>query len=153
MDPASVLTFIGFGAQTVGVIQQLLSFLSAVRDAPSSVQDFIHELEILEDVIFASTQDEEKLEHTSERARKAYQKALGAVDQQCRALLGLLEAALPKKGAGRRKRIWNAVNFVSKEEKFAKLLEGLERAKSSLCMAQSCISTYGRPCKQLTIAY
>lgn len=141
MDPVSVVALVGFGLQVTDIIKRLLEFLDQVKDAPSSVERLKIELQILEGIINAAIEDDkQKLEDASERTWKAYQKALEAVSQQCQSILQLLEKTMAKKGMSRRKRLISSVSYVFREEEFTKLVEGLERAKSSFQLAQLCIT-------------
>jgi len=141
MDPVSVVALVGFGLQAIDTIKKLLAFLDQVKDAPSSVLRLTSELQILEGIVNTTIEDDkQRLEDASERTFKAYQKALEAVSQQCQALLTLLEKTLAKHGMSRRKRLLNSLNYVFREEEFTKLVEDLERAKSSFQLAQLCIT-------------
>ena len=137
MDPASLVAFIGFGVQVVDVIKRLLDLIAQVKDAPNSVQRLRTELEILESIVGAAVRDDgEKFKHATVESCTAYQKALDAVNQLCGALLALLKNTLPRGSASRRKRLLGSLNFAFQEEKLAGLVMELERAKSSLLLAQ-----------------
>ena len=141
MDPVSVVALVGFGLQAIDTIRKLLDFLEQVKDAPSSVQRLKSELQILEGIVNTTIEDDKpKLEDVSERTFKTYQKALEAVSHQCQALLTLLEKTLAKNGMSRRKRLLNSLNYAFREDEFMKLIEDLERAKSSFQLAQLCIT-------------
>ena len=123
------------------VIKRCIDLIAQVKDAPNSVQRLQTELEILKSIIVAAVSDKgEKFKYATEESFTAYQKALAAVDQLCVALLTLLLNTLPHGRVSRRKRLLGSLNFVLQEEKLAGLVAELERAKSSLLLAQQGIA-------------
>ena len=141
MDPASVIAFIEFGAEVVGVIKQLLDFVGRVKNAPKSVLYWRNEVEVLGSIVAAAIKDgRDMIELVRQETWDSYRRALEAVRERCFALLVVLKDSLPQKGISRRTNLLKSFNFVFNEEKFMKLVDGLERAKNSLLVAQMCMT-------------
>jgi hypothetical protein len=141
MDGAScVVAFIGLGLQIHDTIKRIVDFLDQVKNAPNSIQRLRYELETLGSIIDAAIKnDEENLKDVCEETQKAYERALGAVSDQCDALLSLLGTTLPNHTAKWRKRLLH-LKHVFREDEIKQHIDNLERAKSSFQSAQLLIT-------------
>lgn len=137
MDPASLVAFIGFGIQVVGIISQLIDFLEKVKDAPDNVRKLREELILLRRLVKTFRASEETREvPVPEDLRELVEDASKRVEEQVGDLLTLLKKTLPEGKSGRPRQLWNKVKAVLQEDKVNRLTAELERAKGTLGMAQ-----------------
>ncbi|MCJ1416433.1 hypothetical protein MMC32_002769 [Xylographa parallela] len=137
MDPASIISFIGFGVQVVNGISKLKGFLDDVQDAP----DYIRKLQSELDLLFRSIQifykvDEARSIPVPEDVQTLVEEASNKVQEQIEDVLEILEKLLPSGRTGRPRKLWNKVNVVLKKDKVTKLIGELERAEKTLETAQ-----------------
>ncbi|MCJ1400902.1 hypothetical protein MMC11_004113 [Xylographa trunciseda] len=137
MDPASIVAFIGFGAQCVDSILRLKDFLEEVQDAPEYVQDLRKELDLLKHTVESFNEvDTESIASIPDDVRDLVEVASLRAHRQVLALLKLLNESLPDGKTSRPRNLWNRVKAVLQKEKVSKLVDDLERAKTTLEMAQ-----------------
>ncbi|MCJ1283180.1 hypothetical protein MMC26_002507 [Xylographa opegraphella] len=137
MDPASIIAFIGFGAQCVDSFLKLKDFLEEVQDAPEYVQDLRNELDLLRHTVDNFNElDSEYISSIPDDVRYLVEAASSRTHRQVLALLKLLNETLPDGRTSRPRHLWNKVKSVLQKEKVSKLIDDLERAKTTLEMAQ-----------------
>ena len=137
MDPASIISFIGFGVQVVDGISKLKDFLDDVRDAPDYVRKLQGELDLLLRSIQAFHNiDESRSIQISEDLQTLVKEVSKKVQEQIEDVLELLEKLLPSGRTGRPRKLWNKINVVLKKDKVTKLIGELERAEKTLETAQ-----------------
>ncbi|MCJ1434160.1 hypothetical protein MMC27_003527 [Xylographa pallens] len=137
MDPASIISFIGFGVQVVNGISKLKGFLDDVQDAP----DYIRKLQSELDLLLRSIQifykvDEARSIPVPEDVQTLVEEASNKVQEQIEDVLEILEKLFPSGRTGRPRKLWNKVNVVLKKDKVTKLIGELERAEKTLETAQ-----------------
>lgn len=143
MDPASIVAFIGFGAQAVDGILRLKDFLQEVHDAPQYIQDLRTELDLLRRSLESfSNIDKNTVVTIPLDIRVLVQEASIRALQQINSLLRLLNKTLPEGKACHRRHLWSKIKAVLQKETVMQLIADLERAKSTLEIAQRILDRY-----------
>ncbi|MCJ1393351.1 hypothetical protein MMC18_006224 [Xylographa bjoerkii] len=137
MDPASIISFIGFGVQVVDGILKLKGFLDDVQDAP----DYIRKLQSELDLLLRSIQifhrvDEARRIPVPEDVQTLVVEASEKVQEQIEDIIELLQKLFPSGRIGGPRKLWNKVNVVLRKDKVTKLIGELERAEKTLETAQ-----------------
>ncbi|MCJ1242806.1 hypothetical protein MMC30_000001, partial [Trapelia coarctata] len=109
---------------------------SSIKDAPTDIQDLLEELQILANLLLEF--DSSPNSPTQVAATKAAQYCKNAGVKIDTVVKDLADGFAMSKG----RRRWTAVKAVLKENKMARSLQRLERAKSMLSLAQHCYTQF-----------
>ncbi|MCJ1353214.1 MAG: hypothetical protein MMC33_003199 [Icmadophila ericetorum] len=137
MDPAScAVAFIQFSVGTAQAIKQLHDFVQDVKDAPKNVKKLVDELVLLGRIIEEVRNGGGNVDipaSTLESFNAAEQLVHGCAEQLSAKLVRKLPDALDT----RTKRLWKNLKVAMSKEDIQKHFVVLERAKSSLLIAQA----------------
>ena len=124
-------------------ILKLEKFLEEVQDAPEYVHDLRNELDLLKHTVENFNKfDAEYIASIPADVRDLVEAASLRTHRQVLALLKLLNETLPDGKTSRPRHLWNKVKSVLQKEKVSKLIDDLERAKTTLEMAQRIVDRY-----------
>ena len=133
---ASGISIAGLAIQIASSVQQILDFWASMKSAPSDIQILLEELNLLAEILSTVDCDTDN-DKTSPRQNSTLKAA-----QYCRNAASCIDAVVKDLSDGfampRGRRHWTAVKAVLKDNKMAKCLQRLERAKTMLSLAQQC---------------
>jgi hypothetical protein len=123
------------GLQIIENVEKLVEFFSRVHDAPNEVRFILEEVAILGNVLVECSRQQQPL-GSNESTSKARAQAI----LHCETASKYLSAVVTELEAGMRVSKWQlkwfSVMTALKEKKLAALMAKLERAKSTLALAQ-----------------
>jgi hypothetical protein len=138
MSGAEVLGILGglaaasqFAQQSLKVINFISDLDGKVRDAPESIRKQAVQVEQLVDIA-------RLIEHNPSLQTDAIILILQSCQDEAQQLLNILWRVLAAAGDGKVKRLWKAVDGITREKKILEHLSKLEREKTSLAL---CIAT------------